>query len=62
MTELLTTREAAGYLRLAITTLEHWRLEGRGPAWFRLSKRQIRYRRADVDQWLAETNEGVTGR
>jgi len=60
--ELLTTREAAGYLRLAITTLEHWRLEGRGPRWIRLSIRQIRYRRADLESWLAETNEGATGR
>lgn len=62
MAELLTTREAAGYLRLAVTTLEHWRLEGRGPDWIRLSSRQIRYRRADVDRWLAEMNEGATGR
>jgi excisionase family DNA binding protein len=61
-TELLTTREAAGYLRLAITTLEHWRLEGRGPKAIRLSSRQVRYRRTDVDQWLAEMNEGATGR
>jgi len=61
MAELLTTREAAGYLRLAITTLEHWRLEGRGPAFSKMG-RQVRYRRADVDRWLAEMNEGATGR
>ena len=61
MTELLTTCEAAGYLRLAITTLEHWRLEGRGPAFCKIG-RQVRYRRAEVDRWLAEMNEGATGR
>ena len=61
MTELLTTREAAGYLRLAVTTLEHWRLEGRGPV-FQKMGRQVRYRRADVDRWLAEMNEGAAGR
>ena len=61
MTELLTTREAAGYLRLAITTLEHWRLEGRGPIFCKIG-RQVRYRRADVDRWLAEMNEGAKGR
>lgn len=61
MSELLTTRETADYLRLAINTLEHWRLEGRGPAFTRFG-RQVRYRRADVDRWLAEMNEGVTGR
>ena len=62
MTELMTTRETAGYLRLAITTLEHWRFEGRGPKATRLSRRQVRYRRADVEQWLSELNEGATGR
>jgi predicted DNA-binding transcriptional regulator AlpA len=56
MTELLTTRETAGYLRLAVTTLEHWRLEGRGPKWIRLSKRQVRYRRDEIDRWLATAN------
>jgi excisionase family DNA binding protein len=61
MSELLTTREAADYLRLAITTLEHWRLDGRGPAFCKIG-RQVRYRRADVDQWLTEMNEGATGR
>ena len=61
MTELLTTRELAGYLRLAITTLEHWRLDGRGPAFQRMG-RQVRYQRADVDRWLAEMNECPTGR
>jgi excisionase family DNA binding protein len=61
MSELLTTREAASYLRLAITTLEHWRLEGRGPAFCKIG-RQVRYRRADVESWLAEMNEGVSGR
>ena len=61
MTELLTTREVAGYLRLAVTTLEHWRLDGRGPAFCKIG-RQVRYCRADVDRWLAEMNEGATGR
>lgn len=52
MTELLTTREAASYLRLAITTLEHWRLESRGPASFKIG-RQVRYRRDEIERWLA---------
>ena len=60
MLELLTTREAAGYLRLSQSTLNHWRLEGRGPGFTRFG-RQVRYRRADIDRWLTETNEGATG-
>ncbi|WP_439545010.1 helix-turn-helix transcriptional regulator [Sandarakinorhabdus sp.] len=61
MSELLTTKETADYLRLAPTTLEHWRLDGRGPAFVRWG-RSVRYRRADIEHWLAETTEGVTGR
>ena len=61
MCELLTTREAAAFLRLSESALNHWRLEGRGPAFTRFG-RQVRYRRADVERWLTEMNEGATGR
>jgi excisionase family DNA binding protein len=61
MTELLTTREAAAFLRLSESALNHWRLEGRGPA-FQKMGRQVRYRRAEVERWLTEMNEGATGR
>lgn len=60
MTELLTTREAAVYLRLSESALNHWRLEGRGPPFTRFG-RQVRYCRADVECWLSEMNEGATG-
>jgi hypothetical protein len=33
-------------------TLEAWRAIGRGPAWVRVG-RNVRYRRRDVDAWLA---------
>lgn len=47
----MTTREAAEYLRLATTTLEHWRLSGKGPAFVRWG-RTIRYKREEIDSWL----------
>ena len=50
--ELLTTEDAAGYYGLKPTTLEQWRWEGKGPAFIRLSKRAIRYRRSDLDEHI----------
>jgi len=53
MSALMTTREAAEYLRLAPTTLEHWRLAGKGPATVKWG-RSVRYRRDEIDRWLAD--------
>ena len=53
MTETLTTREAAAYLRLGKPTIERWRITGAGPPYLKLGG-AVRYRRADLDEWLAE--------
>lgn len=50
-TTLYTTPQAASYLQLATSTLEHWRLEGRGPAFVRIGK-QVRYRPQDIEAFL----------
>jgi predicted DNA-binding transcriptional regulator AlpA len=58
--ELLTTREAASVLSLSAATLHTWRCKrGRiardglnGPQFLRIG-RTIRYRRADLDAWMA---------
>jgi excisionase family DNA binding protein len=52
MERLLTTREAADFLRISCSSLNHWRLEGRGPEVTRFG-RQVRYRHADLERWLA---------
>lgn len=54
--EMLTTPEAARYLRLTERTLAAWRARGEGPSFTRLhlSGRGVRYRRADLDRWIAE--------
>lgn len=53
MSELLTTAQAAAFLGLKQNTLEHWRIYGKGPAIVRLSPRTVRYRRLDLEAWVA---------
>jgi hypothetical protein len=44
--------DAGRYLGgLAVQTLARWRVEGRGPRFFKLGSR-VRYDRADLDTWL----------
>lgn len=52
---LLTTAEAARYLRLSQPTLERFRLTGDGPLFIKLGpglRARVVYRRADLDDWL----------
>lgn len=51
MTDILTTIEAARYVRLGKPTLERFRLTGEGPRYCKLGG-AVRYRRADLDAWL----------
>lgn len=50
--EILTTREAATYCRLGKATLERFRITGDGPTYLKLGG-AVRYRRDDLDAWLA---------
>lgn len=50
-TDILKTPEAADYLRLAVPTLERFRLTGDGPVFVKAGK-AVRYRKADLDAWL----------
>ncbi|WP_405359784.1 helix-turn-helix domain-containing protein [Kitasatospora sp. NBC_00085] len=54
--EWLTSREVAQLTKLAPQTLSNLRWRGEGPAFTKLSPGRggrIRYRRRDVEQWLA---------
>jgi len=56
MNDILNTPGAAEYLRLSIPTLERMRLTGNGPSFAKLTpgpRGSVRYRRADLDAWLA---------
>jgi excisionase family DNA binding protein len=49
--EVLTTAEAARYVRLGKPTIERFRLTGEGPRYCKLGG-AVRYRRCDLDEWL----------
>lgn len=54
--EILDTAGAAEYLGLSCPTLERMRLSGAGPVFAKLTpgnRGPVRYRRADLDTWLA---------
>lgn len=51
-TDVLNTIEAARYVRLAKPTLERFRLTGEGPPFAKLGG-AVRYRRTDLDEWIA---------
>ena len=51
---LLTTLEAADYLNVSRRTLTRWLAEGIGPPSIKLPSGARRYRKADLDRWIAE--------
>ena len=51
ISEILTTQEAAAYTRLAVPTLERFRLTGEGPVFAKLGG-AVRYRKRDLDGWI----------
>lgn len=60
---LLTTVEAADYLRLSPRTLEDMRVTGNGPRYFKLGpgkRSKVVYRREELEAWLAQFGYGST--
>ncbi len=57
--EILTTIEAATYVRLGKPTLERFRISGDGPKYCKLGG-AVRYRKADLDAWLESRLTGST--
>jgi hypothetical protein len=49
--EMFTTPEAAAYVKMAVQTLERFRLTGDGPMFAKLGG-SVRYRRCDLDAWI----------
>lgn len=61
---LLTTREAADYLRLSAPTLERLRCTGEGPPFIKLGPgrtSRVMYDKRNVDAWLASKRRYSTG-
>ena len=56
MTKYLSTREAAEYLGVSKTYLEHRRLSGGGPPYSKIDGGRtslVRYAKEDLDVWMA---------
>jgi len=51
MRDLLTAKEAAYYLRISLSTLARYRVNGNGPAYFK-SGRRVLYRRSCLDDFI----------
>jgi len=50
----LSTTEASRYTGLAPATLEGLRCRGGGPRFIKYGRKAVRYRRSDLDAWIAE--------
>jgi predicted DNA-binding transcriptional regulator AlpA len=51
---LLTEAQAADFLGYTPRALQAWRVSGKGPAFVKISNRSVRYRRADLENWVDE--------
>ena len=60
VTTWMTPAEAAQYLRLKVRALEVMRHQGRGPTFYRVNCKLVRYRREDLDRFLLESGRSET--
>ncbi len=51
--QLLTENQVADYLNLSPRSLQAWRYRGGGPPFIAISRRAVRYRKDDLDQWVS---------
>lgn len=51
MRELLTPDDVEGLIHIPVRTLQQWRYNKTGPAYFKIG-RHVRYRAEDVTDWL----------
>jgi hypothetical protein len=56
---LLIVQEVARILRCSVSSLNKWRLSGRGPRFVRVGSR-VRYRPPDVADWIAHATRRTT--
>lgn len=54
--DVLTTGEAAKYIRHSVRTMIRWRQERVGPPFIQCGKK-ILYRKQSLDRWLAEREQ-----
>lgn len=56
--DLLDEKETAALLGIAIRTLRNWRCTFKGPRFYKVGKRIVRYRRADLETFIGESMGG----
>jgi len=56
---VMTVTQAADYLGLAVSTLNKWRCHGGGPIYIKMGK-AVRYRHADLEQYMADMVKAST--
>ena len=57
MANLMTTKQLAEYLGIAVSTILQYRATGTGPNYIKLGH-LVRYRQKDVDLWLEQKSTG----
>jgi DNA-binding transcriptional MerR regulator len=55
--QLLTSGQAARYLNVALRTLQDWQRKGIGPRSIKFPSGARRYRKPDLDRFIAEHEE-----
>jgi excisionase family DNA binding protein len=53
----MNTPETAAYIGCKPSTLRNWKLQGKGPQYYKVG-RLVRYRRADLDKWIEAQKRG----
>lgn len=51
--------QVAELLGLPVRTMQSWRLRGGGPEFYKIG-RSVRYKRSDLDEWLANRKASST--
>jgi predicted DNA-binding transcriptional regulator AlpA len=51
--QLMSTKQVSAYMGVAVSTLIMYRAMGEGPPYIKIMRRMVRYRKGDLDIWLA---------
>jgi predicted DNA-binding transcriptional regulator AlpA len=60
MSEVLTTPQAADFLKLSVSTVEKLRSYGGGPKFIKLGSRRIGYLKSDLLAWLQSCSRCIS--
>jgi excisionase family DNA binding protein len=58
--KLMTTEEVARFLQVSPETVRKWRYQNAGPRSIRVSYRNVRYEKEEVERWLAMRSDKNT--